>query len=250
IKRSPPEWSGARAHLTTEFTQVACSLMAAAQAMASIGAINGSLHLGGSRRASRVPAGRPALFSVRAQQASDEGDQVQASGRRAILGFVATTLAGGALVPAVLAAEAIKVGPPPLPSGGLPGTLNSDEPRDLDLPYKDRFYLQPQSAQQAVTRAKESAKDIVNVKPLIEKKAWPYVMNDLRLKASYLRYDLNAIISTKPKDEKKTLKQLSDTLFTNIDNLDHAAKVKSSKDAEKYYAATVSALSDVLAKLG
>jgi len=32
--------------------------------------------------------------------------------------------------------------------------------------------------------------------------------------------------------------------------LDYAAKIKSSPEAEKYYAATVSTLNDVLAKLG
>lgn len=32
--------------------------------------------------------------------------------------------------------------------------------------------------------------------------------------------------------------------------LDHAAKIKSTPEAEKYYAATVSTLNNVLAKLG
>ncbi|KAL4366526.1 hypothetical protein GQ457_05G030040 [Hibiscus cannabinus] len=111
------------------------------------------------------------------------------------------------------------------------GTLNSDEPRDLDLPYKSRFFLQPLTPTQAAQRAKESAKDIVGVKSLIDKKVWPYVMNDLRLKAEYLR---NTVIDFKPKDEKKTLKELTKKLFNTIDDLDHAAKIKSTPEAEKY----------------
>lgn len=99
------------------------------------------------------------------------------------------------------------------------GTLNSDEPRDVQLPLKDRFFLQPLPPAQAAQRAKESAKDIVNVKGLIEKKAWPYVQNDLRLKASYLRFDLNTVISSKPKEEKKPLKELTGKLFDNISNV-------------------------------
>lgn len=99
------------------------------------------------------------------------------------------------------------------------GTLNSDEPRDLDLPLKDRFYLQPLTPAQAAKRAKDSAKDIVGVKDLIDKKAWPYVQNDLRLKAEYLRYDLNTVISSKPKDEKKSLKELSGKLFKVISDV-------------------------------
>lgn len=105
-------------------------------------------------------------------------------------------------------------------------------------------------AAEATARAKESAKDILSVKELIDKKAWPYVQNDLRLKAGYLRYDLNTIINAKPKEEKKPLKDLAGKLFATIDELDHAAKIKSPEEAEKYYAETKSALGDVLAKLG
>jgi len=160
------------------------------------------------------------------------------------------------------------------------GTLNSDEARDFDLPLKDRFFIQPLAPAQAAVRAKESAKEIVGVKELIDKKAWPYVQNDLRSKASYLRYDLKTVISAKPSGEKKSLKDLTEKLFSVIDNvsskvwlflqlmcffvsllayslfslfdkqLDHAAKIKSTPEAEKYYAETVSALNDVLAKLG
>ncbi|KAI9112399.1 hypothetical protein K1719_016596 [Acacia pycnantha] len=184
---------------------------------------------------------------VRAQQGQSEAD----TSRRAVLGLVAAGLATGSFVQAVLAdAKTIKVGPPPPPSGGLPGTMNSDEPRDLLLPLKDRFFLQPLGPSEAARRAKESAKEILNVKGLIDKKAWPYVQNDLRLRAEYLRYDLNTVISAKPKDEKKSLKELSGKLFQTISNLDHAAKIKSKPEAEKYYAETVSTLNDVLAKLG
>lgn len=96
------------------------------------------------------------------------------------------------------------------------GTLNSDQPRDLDLPLKDRFYIQALPPAQAAARAKDSAKDIVNLKELIDKKQWPYVQNDLRLKASLLRYDLNTVISAKPKEEKKPLKELAGRLFATI----------------------------------
>lgn len=96
------------------------------------------------------------------------------------------------------------------------GTLNSDQPRDLRLPLKDRFFLQPLPPKEAAARAKESAKDILNVKELIDKKEWPYVQNDLRLKAEYLRYDINTIIATKPKDEKKSLRELTGKLFQTI----------------------------------
>lgn len=232
-----------------------------AQAMASMaglrgstqGVLEGSLQLGGSSRliapsSSRVALNKPG-FAVRAQQA--EGEAVSQSNRRAVLGLVAAGLVGGSFVNAVLAeVKPIRLGPPPPPSGGLPGTMNSDEPRDLDLPLKKRFFIQPASPEEAAKRAKESAKEILDVKKFIDKKEWPYVINDLRLKGSYLRYDLNTIISAKPKEEKKALKDLSGKLFDTMSELDHAAKIKSTAEAEKYYAKTVSALDDVLKKLG
>ena len=216
--------------------------------------LEGSLAISGSNRLSvpgnsRVAVSRSGLV-VRSQQVS-ENEVVPQSNRRTMLGLVAAGLATGSFVQVVLAeARSIKVGPPPPPSGGLPGTENSDEARDFDLPLKNRFYLQPLPPTEAAARAKESAKEILSVKELIDKKAWPYVQNDLRSKASYLRFDLNTIISAKSKDEKKLLKDLTGKLFQNIDGIDHAAKIKSSTEAAKYYAETVSALNDVLAKIG
>ncbi|KAK4858645.1 hypothetical protein QYF36_019919 [Acer negundo] len=229
-----------------------------AQAMASMAGLRGGssqvvlegslqttrLNVPSSNNTTRVSVARSG-FSTRASAAEPE------TSRRSMIGLVATGIATGSFVQAVLAdAIPIKVGPPPPPSGGLPGTLNSDEARDLDLPLKDRFFLQPLTPTQAAQRAKESAKEIVNVKQLIDQKAWPYVQNDLRLRAGYLRYDLNTVISAKPKDQKQTLKELTGKLFQTISNLDHAAKIKSTPEAEKYYAQTVSSLNDVLSKLG
>lgn len=109
------------------------------------------------------------------------------------------------------------------------GTLNSDEARDFDLPLKNRFFIQPLSPTEATARVKESAKEIVNVKEFIDKKAWPYVQNDLRLKSEYLRYDLKTIISAKPKDEKKELKDLTGKLFQNMADVSFPKLVKMSK---------------------
>lgn len=99
------------------------------------------------------------------------------------------------------------------------GTLNSDEARDVDLPLKNRFYLQPLPPAEAAARVKQSVKDIIEVKKLIDKKAWPYVQMDLRTRAQYLRYDLNTVIASKPKDEKKSLKELTGKLFSIIDGV-------------------------------
>lgn len=97
------------------------------------------------------------------------------------------------------------------------GTQNADQARDTDLPLKERFFIQALSPTDAAQRAKFSAQDIIAVKSLIDKKAWPYVQNGLRNSAGYLRYDLNTVISSKTsKDEKKFLKALSAQLFDSL----------------------------------
>ncbi|KAL1560138.1 Oxygen-evolving enhancer protein 3-2, chloroplastic [Salvia divinorum] len=228
-----------------------------AQAMASMAGLRGSSQavFEGSLLSNRFTSGNTSRtasartgFSIRAQQQSSAETETS---RRAMLGLVAAGIVSGSFVQAVLAeAKPIKIGPPPPPSGGLPGTLNSDQPRDFDLPLKNRFFIQPLPPVEAAARAKESAKEIVGVKSFIDKKAWPYVQNDLRSKAEYLRYDLNTIIAAKSKEEKQSLKELTGKLFQDISNLDHAAKIKSSSEAQKYYAIAVSTLNDVLTKLG
>jgi photosystem II oxygen-evolving enhancer protein 3 len=95
------------------------------------------------------------------------------------------------------------------------GTENADQARDTDLPLKERFFIQPLSPTDA-------AQDIIAVKSLIDKKAWPYVQNGLRSSAGYLRYDLNTVISSKTsKDEKKYLKALSAQLFDSLNAVSH-----------------------------
>ncbi|KAJ7968384.1 Oxygen-evolving enhancer protein 3-2, chloroplastic [Quillaja saponaria] len=72
----------------------------------------------------------------------------------------------------------------------------------------------------------------------------------LKERAEYLRFDLNTVISAKSKVEKNSFKELTGKLFRDINNLDFAAKVKSTPQAEKCYAETVSTLNDVVSKLG
>jgi photosystem II oxygen-evolving enhancer protein 3 len=59
----------------------------------------------------------------------------------------------------------------------------------------------------------------VGVKSLIDKKAWPYVQNGLRDYAGSLRFDLNTIISSKSKEEKKSLKKITASLYDSLNKV-------------------------------
>lgn len=105
------------------------------------------------------------------------------------------------------------------------GTENADEARDTDLDLKKRFYLQPKTPQEAADRVKTAVQEIKDIKSLIDKKAWPYVQNGLRSSASYLRFDLNTIGSSKPKEEKKAFKALANKAFTAMDSVSSSAEL-------------------------
>lgn len=177
--------------------------------------------------------------------------QKEETSRRSMLALLAATVATGSLV-SEAKADAIRIkleGPPP-PIGGLPGTDSSDQARDTDAPLKERFYLQSLEPAEALERAKEAAARIVAVKTFIDKKAWTSVRNDLRTKANYLRFDLATVINSKPKAERKSLEALNNKLSDSIEALDYAARAKNPESASKNYDATISALDDILAKLG
>eukprot|EP00246_Nothoceros_aenigmaticus_P008151 TRINITY_DN22662_c0_g1_i1.p1 TRINITY_DN22662_c0_g1~~TRINITY_DN22662_c0_g1_i1.p1 ORF type:complete len:232 (-),score=41.27 TRINITY_DN22662_c0_g1_i1:262-957(-) len=199
-----------------------------------------------SATSTRIAVPKAVNVAVRAHHAED----FEVQSRRSMLGLLAATIATGALVREARAeVTSLELKPPPAPYGGFSGTGNADEARDIDLPLKQRFFLQEVSPEVAVARAKESADAIIGVKSLIDKQAWTYVQNELRNKAGYLRFDLKTIINSKPKPEKKSLQALVSSLFTTIDGLDYAARAKSPSSAEKYYNLTVNSLESVLSKL-
>jgi len=170
--------------------------------------------------------------------------------RRQSMGAILLAAIAAPFIASEAKAEALKIqlaGPPP-PIGGLPGTDSADQARDTDAPLKERFYLQPLDPTEAIKRARESADRIISVKPLIEKKAWPYVQNDLRSKAGYLRFDLNTVINSKPRAVKKELTTLANKLFDRISALDYACRKKDLDVATKEYTATVDLLETVLSK--
>lgn len=219
----------------------------AAVAASSSTALVTKVEIGNAAYVSAQSIATPKLASARVSMSASTSTSSQS--RRSMLSLLAATVAAGAVVSEANAdALKIKLEGPPLPSGGLPGTDNADQARDTDAPLKERFFLQSLEPAEALARAKESAEQIIAVKGLIEKKAWPYVQNDLRSKAGYLRFDLTTVINAKPKEEKKELTALTNKLYDSIAALDYAARMKKIESATKSYDETVELLKDVFAK--
>lgn len=130
------------------------------------------------------------------------------------------------------------------------GTESSDQARDTEAPLKERFYLQAQTPEGALKRAKEAAATLPEIEKYVTKKAWPYVRNELRSEFGYLRFDLTTVANSKSKAEKKALEKEIDDLIASIEDLDYAARVKEPESAKKYFADVSSKLSALLSKLG
>ncbi|CAI5481937.1 unnamed protein product [Closterium sp. Yama58-4] len=147
------------------------------------------------------------------------------------------------------AVTGVKIEGPPPPAGGLPGTENSDQARDFEAPLRERFFIQIKTPEEALARAKDVVGVFDEVQGYITKKAWPYVRNELRSELGYLRYDLATVIASKAKAEKKALNAELKELITTLESLDYAARVKDQEAAQKFFDATKSKVSALLAKL-
>eukprot|EP00475_Leptophrys_vorax_P007347 TRINITY_DN14652_c0_g1_i1.p1 TRINITY_DN14652_c0_g1~~TRINITY_DN14652_c0_g1_i1.p1 ORF type:complete len:254 (+),score=29.53 TRINITY_DN14652_c0_g1_i1:101-763(+) len=168
--------------------------------------------------------------------------------RRNALALIATTV-GVALSGNAQAVTGVKLeGPPPL-AGGLPGTENSDQARDFDAPLKERFFIQIESPEGALKRAKEVVGVLDEVQGYINKGAWVYVRNELRSELYYLRYDLATVINSKAKAEKKALTAELKSVIESLESLDFAARKKNGADVQKYFDAASSKINTLLAKL-
>ncbi|XP_061990714.1 photosynthetic NDH subunit of lumenal location 3, chloroplastic-like isoform X1 [Rosa rugosa] len=57
--------------------------------------------------------------------------------------------------------------------------------------------------------------------------SWDLKGRDIRLKSMFLYCDLSQLISNVPKDQKKALTEVGNKLFSSIEELDHAVKIRS-----------------------
>lgn len=103
----------------------------------------------------------------------------------------------------------------------------------------------------AKKRLSESKKRIeTDLEPLIAKNYWPAGREELRRQVGTLRFDINAIADTLPKDARKGALAAKKDLLDEIESLDFALRKKNTAAAAKELADTKAALDTVLAKLG
>lgn len=130
------------------------------------------------------------------------------------------------------------------------------EARELDndnKPYAGngtRFALKKLDLAGTKARVTESEKRIKEeLPPLIEAEYYPTAQSELRRQCGYLRFDLNALIETLPKTDRKAAKAMKDDLIDKIEALDFELRQKDKAAASAAFDEVISAFSSTSSSL-
>jgi len=124
------------------------------------------------------------------------------------------------------------------------------EARDLDLPQNQREGFTQARTDLAGTKARvkgSEAKIDTELEGLIKKNYWIEGRTALRRQVGTLRFDLNALASAKPKEEKKKALALKKEFLAAVEALDLALVNKNESKALDALTKTKSSLDSVLA---
>lgn len=127
------------------------------------------------------------------------------------------------------------------------------EARDLDLPQNVRDGLTQARQDLAATKKRiaESEKRIDTLlPPAVSKAYWTEAREELRRQVGVLRFDINTVADTLPKDAKKALLKEKNEFFALVEDLDLALVQKKKDVALEKLPKVQSKLDSVIAKLG
>merc|ERR1712066_172375 len=131
----------------------------------------------------------------------------------------------------------------------------------FDLIYEARDLSLPQSVRDGLTQARSSIDDtkkrVVELKnyfnleslSFIKKAYWTKAKESLRLRVGTLRFDLNILVQTKSKAEKKNVMAAKKQFFTDIEKVDLAIREKNMESALKAFDVATNSLDIVLASV-
>merc|ERR1712110_737507 len=124
----------------------------------------------------------------------------------------------------------------------------------FDLIYEARDLDLPQDVRDGLTQARNSVDDTKNrvielkkcitleVPSYIKKAYWTEAKESLRLRVGTLRFDLNTLIETKSKAEKKIALVAKKQFFNDVEQVDFAIREKNMENALKAYDVAVKSL--------
>uniref|UniRef100_A0A0F7GYJ6 PQL-like protein n=1 Tax=Monsonia emarginata TaxID=28966 RepID=A0A0F7GYJ6_9ROSI len=106
-----------------------------------------------------------------------------------------------------------------------------------------------QTVEEAESVIRSHALELVEVKTLLEEESWKEAQKELRRSSGRLRSDIYTIIQSKPGSERPQLRKLYSVIFTNVSDLDYAARDQDATRVWECYKNILVALDDILSRI-
>ncbi|RWR90474.1 psbQ-like protein 3, chloroplastic [Cinnamomum micranthum f. kanehirae] len=112
-----------------------------------------------------------------------------------------------------------------------------------------RMTVPDQTLEEAEAGIRGHARELLEIKPLIDSESWGDTQKALRERSPYVRQDLYTIIQGKPGSLRPQLRKLYSKLFNSVTRLDYAARSKDANMVQECYNNIVSTLDDIFAMI-
>ncbi|KAL7131030.1 hypothetical protein ABFS83_13G172200 [Erythranthe nasuta] len=179
----------------------------------------------------------------------DRDNSVQTTTRRLAIGISTIALFGTATVGKSIADDNGFWLNGPLPVPYATNKINNEETGTRSFLRKG-LYIADVGTKGRIHRLKKYAFDLIAMGDLIEQRdAWNYVRRYLRLKSTFMYFDFDEVISAAPVDDKKSLTDLANRLFDNVEKLEAAVRKQNYPDTESCYEETTTLLEEVMTRM-